>query len=95
MIPLSTLKKPPSAELRLDQKDSDSLPDYEVMDPILERMIEKRRSIDAIIDEGYPSKDVHHIAALLKKTEYKRSQAPPVLKVSSVAFGDGWQMPIV
>jgi NAD+ synthase (glutamine-hydrolysing) len=95
MIPLSTLRKPPSAELRLDQKDSDTLPDYKIMDAILERMIEKRMSIDAIIQEGYHSKDVHHIAALLKKTEYKRSQSPPVLKVSSVAFGDGWQMPIV
>ena len=86
--------KPPSAELRPDQKDSDSLPDYALLDGVLRRMIEDRASASSLIAEGADPAVVDRIATLLKRAEFKRRQAAPLLKVSPQAFGSGWRLPI-
>ena len=86
--------KPPSAELRPDQKDSDSLPDYALLDGVLRRMIEDRASASSLIAEGADPSIVDRIATLLKRAEFKRRQAAPLLKVSPQAFGSGWRLPI-
>ena len=86
--------KPPSAELRPDQKDSDSLPDYALLDGVLRRMIEDRASASSLIAEGADPAMVDRIATLLKRAEFKRRQAAPLLKVSPQAFGSGWRLPI-
>lgn len=94
-IPTSVLTKPPSAELRPDQKDSDSLPPYEVLDPILRLYIEGNRSVSAIADQlGQPVELVQGIARLVDRNEYKRQQAAPGLRVTSKAFGLGRRIPI-
>jgi NAD+ synthase (glutamine-hydrolysing) len=95
IIPQNTITKPPSAELRPDQKDSDSLPDYEVLDGILHGYIEEGLSIDALMDEGFKEETVRKIVSLVDRNEYKRKQAAPGLKVSPLAFGIGRRMPIV
>ncbi|MGA2902576.1 MAG: NAD+ synthase [Candidatus Korobacteraceae bacterium] len=95
VIPRSTIEKPPSAELRPDQKDSDSLPPYEVLDAILEDYIEDNKSPDAIAAEhGYDLDLVRKIACMVDKSEYKRQQAAPGLKISEKAFGFGRRYPI-
>jgi len=86
--------KAPSAELRKDQIDSDSLPNYELLDPILKGFIEERLDAKDLIDKGYESSLVAKIQSLLKQAEFKRRQAAPVLKVSNQAFGTGWRLPI-
>lgn len=86
--------KPPSAELRPEQLDSDSLPDYFILDPILKGLIEKHLPTDILIEKGFDKKIVHKVANLLKKAEFKRYQAPPLLKISNQAFGSGWKKPI-
>ena len=94
-IPTSVLSKPPSAELRPDQKDSDSLPPYEVMDPILRLYVEENLSVTAIADKlGQPVELVQGIARLVDRNEYKRQQAAPGLRVTSKAFGLGRRIPI-
>ena len=95
IIPLSTIEKPPSAELRPDQKDSDSLPEYNILDGILQGYIEDGLSIHAIIDQGYTEHTVRRIVGLVDRNEYKRKQAAPGLKITSLAFGIGRRMPIV
>jgi NAD+ synthase (glutamine-hydrolysing) len=95
IIPKNTIEKPPSAELRPDQKDSDSLPDYEVLDGILHGYVEKGLSIDALISEGFEEETVRKIVSLVDRNEYKRKQAAPGLKVTPLAFGIGRRMPIV
>jgi len=95
IIPLSTIEKPPSAELRPDQKDSDSLPEYNILDGILQSYIEDGHSIQAIIDQGYTEDTVRRIVGLVDRNEYKRKQAAPGLKITSLAFGIGRRMPIV
>jgi NH3-dependent NAD+ synthetase len=95
IIPLSTIEKPPSAELRPDQKDSDSLPEYDILDGILQSYIEDGLSIHAIIDQGYTEHTVMRIVGLVDRNEYKRKQAAPGLKITSLAFGIGRRMPIV
>ena len=95
IIPLSTIEKPPSAELRPDQKDSDSLPEYNILDGILQSYIEDGLSIQAIIDQGYSEDTVRRIVGLVDRNEYKRKQAAPGLKITSLAFGIGRRMPIV
>jgi NAD+ synthase (glutamine-hydrolysing) len=95
IIPLSTIEKPPSAELRPDQKDSDSLPEYNILDGILQSYIEDGLSIHAIIDQGYTEDTVRRIVGLVDRNEYKRKQAAPGLKITSLAFGIGRRMPIV
>ena len=87
-------QKPPSAELRPDQKDSDSLPDYTLLDPLLKELIEAHRSPEELIAGGTDTALAERVMGLLRRAEFKRRQAPPVLKVSRRAFGSGWRMPI-
>src|ERR1700757_757511 len=95
VIPRSTIEKAPSAELRPNQKDSDSLPPYEVLDTILKAYIEEVKSPDEIASEyGYNPKLVRDIALLVDRSEYKRKQAAPGLKITSRAFGFGRPFPI-
>jgi len=86
--------KPPSAELRPDQKDSDSLPDYAVLDPLLKALIETHRSPEELVAGGNDAPLAKRVMGLLRRAEFKRRQAPPVLKVSLRSFGSGWRMPI-
>ena len=94
VIPERVLIRPPSAELRPDQKDSDSLPPYEILDPILELYVEQELPIEAIVARGYDEPTVHRVAAMVKKAEYKRRQAPPGIKISRRAFGRDRRYPI-
>ncbi|NLF30246.1 MAG: NAD+ synthase [Planctomycetes bacterium] len=93
-IPASTLTKPPSAELRPNQTDQDSLPPYPVLDAILERYIEREMDAPAIVAAGFDPATVRRVIHLVDRTEYKRRQAPPVLKVTGRAFGSGRRIPI-
>ncbi len=94
VIPVRVIERPPSAELRHDQKDTDSLPPYEVLDPILEAFIEEDLSVDQIAARGFDRATVGRILALVKRNEYKRRQAPPGVRVSGRAFGRDWRYPI-
>lgn len=94
IIPVNTLTKPPSAELRPNQKDSDSLPEYEVLDTILKEYIENRLGPDQIIELGYDAALVKRILKLVNSNEFKRYQTAPVLRVSPKAFGSGRRLPI-
>ena len=87
VIPQRVITRPPSAELREDQKDSDSLPPYEVLDPILEAYVEDSHSIAEIVAMGYDQATVQRVAALVRRSEYKRRQAPPGPKITRRAFG--------
>lgn len=95
VIPENIITKPPSAELRPDQKDSDSLPDYAILDEILYRYIEQNQSPDEIIAAGYDAETVKRTARMVNMNEYKRFQTAPVLRISSKAFGFGRKMPLV
>lgn len=95
IIPENTIVKPPSAELRPDQKDSDSLPDYGILDQILFQHIELQKGSKAIIAEGFDEILVHRILKMVNQAEFKRYQTPPILRVSPKAFGMGRRMPIV
>lgn len=95
VIPLNTIIKPPSAELRPDQKDSDSLPQYEVLDKILFNYIELAKSPAEIIAMGFDEATVHRTVLMVNRNEYKRFQTPPILRISSKAFGFGRKMPLV
>ncbi|MCK5679315.1 NAD+ synthase [bacterium] len=95
IIPEATLTKEPSAELRPNQRDQDSLPPYDLLDRVLELYIDEGVAADAIVtQEGFPNEIVNEIIAAVKRNEYKRRQAPPGLKVTSKAFGCGRRMPI-
>jgi NAD+ synthase (glutamine-hydrolysing) len=94
IIPVSTIEKPPSAELRENQKDEDSLPPYEILDGILELYIEAKMSSDEIISQGYDAETVLFVLRLVNRSEYKRIQAATGLKVTSKAFGIGRRIPI-
>ncbi len=94
VIPARVIERPPSAELRHDQRDTDSLPPYEVLDPILEAFIEEDLSVDQIAARGFDRKTVGRILDLVKRNEYKRRQAPPGVRVSGRAFGRDWRYPI-
>jgi NAD+ synthase (glutamine-hydrolysing) len=95
IIPAAILEKPPSAELRHDQKDTDSLPPYEVLDPILEAYVERYETPEAIAQEhGFDLELVRSVVKLVERSEYKRQQAAPVLKVTEKAFGMGRRFPI-
>jgi len=95
VIPADTITKPPSAELRPDQKDQDSLPPYEVLDDIVERYVEREQPVGQILDQtGYDQATVHKVVKLIDRNEYKRKQAPPGLKITGRAFGFGRRMPI-
>jgi len=95
LIPNNIVIKAPSAELRPDQKDSDSLPDYDLLDKILFQYIEERKSPKEIIASGFDEAIVTKVLRLVNTNEYKRLQAPPVLRVSQKSFGFGRRMPIV
>ncbi|MCX6267563.1 MAG: NAD+ synthase [Bacteroidetes bacterium] len=95
IIPLNSITKPPSAELRPDQKDSDSLPDYEILDQVLYAYIEHCKGPEELISEGFDEIVVKRILRLVNTNEYKRYQTPPILRVSPKAFGMGRRMPIV
>jgi NAD+ synthetase len=95
VIPWAILDKPPSAELRPDQKDTDSLPPYEVLDPILEGYVERYETPEQIAQaHGFPLELVQQVVRLVERSEYKRQQAAPVLKVTSKSFGMGRRFPI-
>tara|TARA_Y100000588_G_scaffold54304_1_gene51511 strand:- start:4809 stop:6449 length:1641 start_codon:yes stop_codon:yes gene_type:complete len=94
IIPASTIDKPPSAELRPDQKDEDSLPPYDVLDAILEHYVVDGRSVPWIIREGFDADTVRRVTRLIDLNEYKRRQAAPGLKVTSKAFGMGRRIPV-
>lgn len=95
IIPENTIIKPPSAELRPDQKDSDSLPEYDLLDAILFQYIEQKLSASEIIAMGFDATVVNKVLRLVNMNEYKRFQAPPTLRISSKAFGFGRRMPLV
>jgi NAD+ synthase (glutamine-hydrolysing) len=95
IIPENSIIKPPSAELRPGQKDSDSLPEYDILDKILAQYIEHRCSANEIIKMGYDEATVHRAIKLINLAEHKRYQTPPILRVSPKAFGMGRRMPIV
>ncbi len=94
MIPVNTITKPPSAELKPDQTDQDTLPPYPLLDAILERYVEQQQSVDQIVKDGFPEETVRWVARRVDLNEYKRAQAAPGLKVTSRAFGVGRKMPI-
>lgn len=94
VIPERIITKPPTAELRENQKDEDSLPPYDILDPILERLVEKQQSTEEIIAAGYEAQIVRRIARLLYLAEYKRRQSPPGVKITSMAFGRDRRYPI-
>jgi NAD+ synthase (glutamine-hydrolysing) len=93
-IPARVIERAPTAELRHDQKDTDSLPPYEVLDPILEAFIEEDLSVGQIVARGFDRATVGRILELVKRNEYKRRQAPPGVRVSGRAFGRDWRYPI-
>ena len=94
VIPESTMTKAPSAELRADQKDTDSLPEYEALDPVLRAYIEEGQGVEEIVAAGHDRRLVERVIGMVDRNEYKRQQAAPVLKVTSKAFGFGRRMPI-
>jgi NAD+ synthase (glutamine-hydrolysing) len=94
LIPETVIEKPPSAELRPDQKDSDSLPDYSALDPVLEGYVERDRSIAELEAEGFDAETAARVARMVDRNEYKRRQAPPGVRVSPKAFGKDRRLPI-
>jgi NAD+ synthase (glutamine-hydrolysing) len=93
-IPQRVIDRPPSAELRHEQKDSDSLPPYDVLDAILAAFIEEDLSVNEIVARGFDRETVGRVLDLVKRNEYKRRQAPPGVRVSRRAFGRDWRYPI-
>lgn len=94
IIPANVLNKPPSAELKPDQVDQDSLPSYDVLDDILQRLIHDHQGVAQIIEAGHDASLVNRVMGMIARAEFKRKQAPPGLKVTDRAFGTGWRMPI-
>ena len=95
VIPKATIEKPPSAELRPGQKDQDTLPAYEILDPILEAYIEDKMSVEEIAAAGFDREVVHEVIRKVDRNEYKRKQAAPGLRVTAKAFGGGRRFPLV
>jgi NAD+ synthase (glutamine-hydrolysing) len=94
IMPEATLTKPPSAELRPDQTDQDSLPPYEILDEILHRHIELHQPEEKIVEAGLDPTTVRRVLRLVKAAEFKRKKAAPGIKVTDLAFGSGWRMPV-
>jgi len=94
VVPVSIVERPPSAELRPDQKDEDSLPPYAVLDPILDGYVEQDLGRDQLLLRGFRPDDVDRVIALVDGAEYKRRQAPPGIKITSRAFGRDRRVPI-
>lgn len=93
-IPERILTRPPSAELRPDQKDEDSLPPYDVLDPVMAAFMENDQTPAEIIARGYRTEDVKRVVELIKRNEYKRRQAPPGIRITHRSFGKDWRYPI-
>ncbi|AFZ00365.1 NAD+ synthase [Calothrix sp. PCC 6303] len=93
-IPANVITKPPSAELKPGQMDQDSLPPYDVLDDILQRIIQQHQSTSQIIAAGHDAATVNRVVQMVTRAEFKRRQAPPGLKITDRAFGTGWRMPI-
>ncbi|MBU2495595.1 MAG: NAD+ synthase [Candidatus Omnitrophica bacterium] len=94
VIPERSIKRPPSAELRSNQKDIDTLPDYAVMDPILAAYVEENLSPVEIAGSGFAKETVRRVVGMVDRNEYKRRQAPPGVKITSRAFGKDWRLPL-
>ena len=94
LIPQSIIERPPSAELRPDQKDTDSLPPYEVLDPILASYVEEDKVYDEVVAEGHDPEVVRRVVRMVDLNEYKRRQAPPGIKITPKAFGRDRRLPI-
>ncbi len=94
IIPQSVLEKPPSAELRPDQKDTDTLPPYEILDPILKGYVEEDESLESLVSMGFEEELVRRVVNLVDRNEYKRRQAPPGIKITPRAFGKDRRLPI-
>jgi NAD+ synthetase len=94
VIPETIISKPPSAELKPDQTDQDSLPPYDELDDILHRFVEQHQSATEIVAAGYVRETVDRVIKLVSRAEFKRRQAAPGLKITDRAFGTGWRMPI-
>ena len=94
LIPATVIAKEPSAELRPDQKDSNTLPPYELLDPVLTAYVEEDKSIEQIISMGFDEEVVKQAARLVDRSEYKRRQAPPGIKITTRAFGRDRRLPI-
>jgi NAD+ synthase (glutamine-hydrolysing) len=94
LIPRAVLEKPPSAELKPDQLDTDSLPPYDVLDPVLEAYVEDDRSVEEIVAMGFDEALVKRIVGMVDRNEYKRRQAPPGVKITPRAFGRDRRLPI-
>jgi NAD+ synthase (glutamine-hydrolysing) len=93
-IPKRVIERAPTAELAPDQKDSDTLPPYEILDAILEAFIEHDNSVEQIVERGFDRTTVVKVLNMVKRAEYKRRQAPPGVRVSNRAFGRDWRYPI-
>jgi NAD+ synthase (glutamine-hydrolysing) len=93
-IPERIITRPPSAELRADQKDQDSLPPYEVLDAIVQRYMENDEGISALVADGFDQADVEKVTRLIKLNEYKRRQSPVGIRVTHRSFGKDWRYPI-
>ncbi len=94
IIPRRIIDRPPSAELRADQTDQESLPPYDVLDAILERYMEDDQGVEEIVAAGLPRADVEHVVRLIRVNEYKRRQAPVGIRITHRAFGRDWRYPI-
>jgi NAD+ synthetase len=94
VIPERIITRPPTAELRANQCDQDSLPPYEILDAIMERYVERDMAPRDIIAEGYPEADVRRVVGLIDRTEYKRRQAPPGIRITARGFGRDRRYPI-
>ena len=94
LIPDNVISKPPSAELRPEQLDTDSLPEYEILDPILEAYVERDATVNELISAGFQEDDVRHVISLIDRNEYKRRQSPPGVKITQRAFGRDRRLPL-
>ncbi|MBP6807520.1 MAG: NAD+ synthase, partial [Chromatiaceae bacterium] len=94
VIPQRVIDRPPSAELRPNQTDQDSLPDYEILDAILKRYIEEDEGVAGIVAAGFPEELVRRVTRLVDRNEYKRRQAPPGVRITTRAFGRDRRYPI-
>ncbi len=94
LIPPTVIDKPPSAELKPDQRDSDTLPSYELLDPVLTAYVEEDKSVEQIVAKGFDQEMVEQVARLVDQSEYKRRQAPPGIKITPRAFGRDRRLPL-
>jgi NAD+ synthase (glutamine-hydrolysing) len=94
IIPQSVLDRPPSAELRPDQKDQDTLPPYEILDPIIQGYIVEDLGFQELVSKGFSAETVRRVIRMIDLNEYKRRQAPPGVKITPRAFGRDWRLPI-